>query len=277
MRSGHAGWHGSVLKREKRMSLFIDPDVRMMSELARYESSIVEVANTERIDLAGKLEVAKAEIARELERFFISLTNYDSTQISWRSPALRLAVENVVVTDALRQWHVYQTLAATYRDAYHTQLNSRYQDQYAVYTKLVTQAEGVCLDAGVGIVFNPIRSPGAPVVSTGGAALSGGGWFLCTSWTGAYGSEGAPGEVVQYPAPAGLVISVLTENPPDHATGWNLYAGHTETSMGLQNSVPNALQTAWDLPPAGFRSGRPPGRGQKPDQLLMRRRILRRG
>ena len=63
------------------MSLFIDTDVGMMSELARYESSIVDIANTERIDLAGKLEVAKIEIGRELERFFISLTNCETSHL----------------------------------------------------------------------------------------------------------------------------------------------------------------------------------------------------
>ena len=259
------------------MSLFIDPDVSMMSELARYESSIVEVANTERIDLAGKLEVARAEIGRELERFFISLANYDPALTMWQSPTRTLTIKNVVVTDSLRQWHVYQTLATTYRDAYHSQLNTRYQDQYAVYVKLATEAEGTCLDSGVGIVYNPIRTSGAPVVTTGGAALGGGGWFLCTSWTGANAAEGSAGQIVQYPAPAGVIVSVLTANPPDHATGWNLYAGHTETTMGLQNDLPNTLGPAWDLPPTGFRSGRLPGSGQKPDQLLMRRRILRRG
>ncbi len=259
------------------MSLFIDPDVSMMSELARYESSIVEVANTERIDLAGKLEVAKAEIGRELERFFISLTNYDPAAATWKSPTQSLSIANVVVTETLRQWHVYQTLSATFRDAYHNQLNARYQGQYALYTKLAAQAEGMCLDNGVGIVFNPIRSAGAPVVTTGGGALGGGGWFLRISWTGANGAEGSPGEMAQYPAPAGVVVSVRASPPPDHAAGWNLYVGQTETTLGLQNDHPNAIGSAWELPPTGFRIGRLPGNGQKPDQLLMRRRILRRG
>jgi hypothetical protein len=259
------------------MSLFIDPDVHMMSELARYESSIVTVANTEGIDLAGKLEVARAEIGRELERFFISLTNYDPVQLRWQATSQLLTMRNVVVTEALRQWHVYQTLAATYRDAFHSQLNTRYQDQYAVYAKLATAAEGICLDSGVGIVYSPIRSAGAPVVTTDGGALGGGGWFMCTSWTGVNGAEGAAGEVAQYPSPAGQGLSVTTANPPDHATGWNLYAGVTETSMALQNDTPNAIGSTWNLPAYGFKSGKLSGGGQKPDQLLMRRRILRRG
>ena len=259
------------------MSLFIDTDVSMMSELARYESSIVDIANTEGIDLAGKLEVAKSEIGRELERFFISLIHYEPSHLSQQASGPKLTVVNVVVTAALRQWHVYQTLATTYRDAFHSQLNSRYQSQFAEFTKLASQAEGTCLDTGVGIAWNPIRSAGVPRVTTGGVALGGGGWFLRVAWTGANSTEGAPGEMAQYSAPAGQILSVQAMSPPDNATGWNLYAGESESSLGLQNDTPLGIDSAWNLPPAGFRSGRPPGIGQKPDQLLMRRRILRRG
>ena len=259
------------------MALFIDTDISMMPELARYESSIVDIANTERIDLAGKLEVAKDEIGRELERFFISVTNYDP-QLMWQQFSKpRLTMANVVVTDALRQWHVYQTLAATYRDAFHSQLNTRYQGQFAEFTKLAIQAEGTCLDTGVGVVWKPIPSAVVPVVTTGPEPLGGGGWFLRVGWTDANGAEGAPSEMVQYSAPAGIVLSVRMVNPPDNATGWNLYVGDSETSLGLQNDTPLGTGSVWDLPPMGFISGRPPGNGQKPDQMVMRRRILRRG
>ena len=259
------------------MSLFIDTDASMLPELSRYESSISEVAKTESIDLTGKIEVAKAEIGCELEKFITSLAGSDA-QTMWRESSIaKLTTANVVVTPALWQWHIYQTLAATYRDAYHSQLNTRYQAHFTEFAKLASQAQATCLDTGLGIVWNPVRAAGVPLVRTSSGAMSGGGWFLRVAWTGMGDIEGAPGPMAQYPAPAGESMTIQATNPPVNVTGWNLYAGQIETSLGLQNDVPVAPGSLWILLPSGFRVGRPPGTGQKPDELLRRKRILRRG
>ncbi len=259
------------------MALFIDTDIRMIPELARYESSIIDVANTEGIDLAAKLDVAKSEIGLELERFFASLISYDPA-LFWRPTLLsKLTMGNVVFSDALKQWQVCRTIAVTYRDAYHRQLNSRYQAQYAEFTRLAENAQSNCLDLGVGIVFNPIPAASPPVATVPGGPVTAGGWFLSASWTGANGAEGAPGPTAQYAAPTGIAMAVTSGNPPSNVTGWNIYAGQTESTMGLQNDVPISVGSAWNLPANGFRTGRVPGTGQRHDQLLQRRRILRRG
>jgi len=213
----------------------------------------------------------------ELERFLGSLVNVSDQGMYQTYPIARLTLQNVLVTPALRQWQSYQTLAATYRDAYYSQLNTRYEAQHAEYTKLAAQAESTCLDVGVGIVYDPLPAPAAPVVRTGSDAGSGGGWFLRVTWTGANGAESAPGAMVQYPVQAGETLSVEAVKAPANATGWNLYAGQDESALGLQNDSPVALELTWVLLPSGFRTGRPIGCGQKPDQLLTRRRILRRG
>jgi hypothetical protein len=259
------------------MSLFIDTDLRLIPELACYESSIVDVANTEGIDLSAKVEIAKAEVGLKLQKFFEGLSGSDPNS-EWQSPTARkLTIANVVVTDALKVWNIYEVLAVTYRDAFHRQLNTRYEALYQEFSKLTESAERTCLDVGVEIVYNPIPAGCAVSTTIPGGPVTGGGWFLSIAWTGANGAEGMPGPIIQYAVPEGVSMAVNVVNPPSNASGWNLYAGQTEASLSLQNDAPIQVDSDWSLPLSGFRAGVRPGTGQKPDQILKRKRVLRRG
>jgi hypothetical protein len=51
------------------MALFVDGNPSQLTDLANYESAIVEVAATEGIDLTAKGTVAALEIGLDLQRF----------------------------------------------------------------------------------------------------------------------------------------------------------------------------------------------------------------
>src|SRR5690242_19300321 len=102
--------------------LFTDGPISTVDQLADYESEIRQLASSEGINLETKLRLAQTEIGIEL------LT----TNVQPDSAALAGVVRNdislqqVVITDALRLWHVFATLSSVFRDAYNRKLNDKY-------------------------------------------------------------------------------------------------------------------------------------------------------
>src|SRR5690242_20632984 len=121
------------------MALLTDGDVSTIEDLKSYESAILELANTEGIDLTAKAKLASSEIAAELAPF-----------LAREGHAADLARNGVVVTPSLRLWHMVQTLCVVYRDAYHSQLNDRYKAKWNEYQRLAHRIRGLAFDTGIG-------------------------------------------------------------------------------------------------------------------------------
>ena len=98
------------------MALFTDGAITSIEELSGHDTQLLTVATVEGIDVSRKLALAQDEIAVEVA----SLLGRQAAP-----PAL----EQVVVTPAMKLWHAYRTLEMVYRDAYHSQLNDRYGGQ----------------------------------------------------------------------------------------------------------------------------------------------------
>ena len=111
------------------MALFTDGAISSLEDLRGYESTIYDLASTERIDLSRKLVLAHQELEVELvSRFFRENPN---------------ELAYAVVTPALQLWHTFHTLAVVYRDAYNSHLNDRYQVPGVSRSKLYLLYRGV--------------------------------------------------------------------------------------------------------------------------------------
>ena len=106
-----------------------------------------------------------------------------------------------------------------------------------------------------------------------------------SSWANNGNGESAPSAIVTQPVLAGQVLSLTLSglNPPNGtipqnlgtadgiytpqpATGWNVYAGISGTTLWLQNAAPIPIATtSYTLPSAPLLAGNPMGRGQHPD------------
>jgi len=149
------------------MALFTDGAINETIDLQNYENRILDVASAEGIDLAGKIALAQDEIASELMMFLLKRLPFVESQ--WLpQPATRqqIGVSDVAVTGPLRQWHVHQTLALVYRDAYNNQLNDRYQGKWNEYEALAKTSSKNYLRIGVGLVAGPIPKASPPILST---------------------------------------------------------------------------------------------------------------
>lgn len=242
------------------MGLLTDGIIASLNALRAYDSSVLDVASTEDIDVTAKLALAQKQIEVELGALL------GSSDLS-----------NVVVTEALRQWHMLQSLSLVYLDAYHRQLNDRYSGKWLLYGELAKRAAEALFRIGIGTVDNPIGCAEPPELTPAAGPLPATTYYVQVSWTNGEGQEGSPSEPSVLSAPDGHTLVVRPVNPPAGVTGWNVYAGLSADEAALQNTTPLALAEAWTEPASGLCVGRRPGTGQGPSRYLTLSRILQRG
>jgi hypothetical protein len=237
------------------MALFTDGAISTIEELVGYESSILEVATTEQIDLTVKLGLAQDELGIDLDAF---LSRRNGT------PGLG----NVVVTEPLHKWHTFHTLAMVYRDAYHRQLNDRYLAKWNEYVRLGRWAWDALLRTGVGITSDPLPRGKKPQLSYVPAAVGAATYFVRMAWRNLEQEEGSPSDLAILTVPEGGALVVTAVSPPAGAVSWNVYVGFSAVEQTLQNDVPLGVNESWSEPLTGVRQGDQPGTGQEPEYYL---------
>lgn len=259
------------------MALFTDGAINETIDLQNYENRILDVASAEGIDLAGKIALAQGEIANELIMFLLKRLPF--AELQWLpQPAARqqIGVSDVAVTGPLRQWHVYKTLALVYRDAYNNQLNDRYQGKWNEYEGLAKTSSKNYLRIGVGLVASPIPKASTPILSTTSGNGLASTYYAAVTWVNQAGREGGPSNVAQITTATGQQMAIAVVNPPANAAGWNVYVGQAPNTIGLQNSTPIGLGSAWTMTGA-LTAGAQPGSGQQPTWYVVDHRAIERG
>ena len=251
------------------MALLIDGDISSINDLLKYESSALDTANTEGIDLAAKLEIAETAVRLDIEAF---LKKDYSNSGGWAGGQSTWAVSKVVVTDALKVWHVYSALAAAFRDAYHSQLNDRYKSRWKTFEDLAAGASRTLFDIGVGVVVNPLRRPAPPLLSEAVGTQTAATWCCQISWLTSGGVESAPSPIASITTDPGSALVVAPPDAPDLAARYNVYVGLTQDGITLQNDTPVPVENTWTMPDSGLSAGPFPGNGQQPDRYLLRLR-----
>src|SRR4051794_7767249 len=212
------------------MALFTDGSICSTEDLRQDESSILDVANPEGIELGAKLKLAQREIG-------VAITAFLLEQEAGRSYARDL--NNIVVTDALAQWLSLQSLALTYRDVYNIQNNDRYLGKWKEYDRLAEAAGARFFQVGVGITVDPVAMAALPDCgSAGGGTLPVSSYYVQVAWQSQAGSIGAPSESLPVTTNPGTLLTVRALRPPANATGWLVYVGLSEDEMRQQNPTP---------------------------------------
>jgi hypothetical protein len=255
--------------------LITDGRPNSIEDLRAYESGIIDVATVERIDLKAKLGLAADEIGGEVLDFLVDEGRASDPRATDRR---RLGIFDVVVTPQIKRWHAAQTLAVTYRDAFHNQLNSRYRAQFEEYRDLAREFRFQALRFGVGVVFQPIPRAPLPIVGFAPGTIEATLFYVQVSWVGAGGAESEPSrqtttDAVQYHLPS---ISMDPESAPAGVTGFNVYMGLTPDTLALQNTSPVALGDIFVQSSDVLLNGRAPGAGQEADMFVTGTRVIRR-
>jgi hypothetical protein len=254
------------------MALFTDGSITTIEELVEYESSILDTAKTEGVDLTAKLKLAQEELGAELAGRL--RRRQDSQDVLWATIAPR-GLECVVVTEALHKWHTFRTLSLAYRDAYNQQLNDRYQGKWKEYDRQAEWARHTLFDTGVGMTSSPVPRPDQPDLSGAAGIGAPATYFVRVTWV-SQGLEGAPSDIKALTTLGGA-LTVTAVNPPANVSGWNVYASNSPTGLTRQNDAPMRPGQSWTTPETGLKKGQPAGCGQRPEMYLSLAGVLNRG
>jgi len=241
------------------MALLVDGDVSRIEDLKAQDTSVLDVAASEGIDLEEKLNLAWQEVQAEVEYF-----------LAQEGGAV---VEQVAVNVSMSCWHAWKTLESVYRDAFFSQLNDRYGQRWRHWVSLTEKQRVRVFEMGVRVVSRPVRRPAEVEVSLIAGNHAAGSYWLRATSVDESGQESSPSRVRALGAvgPHGLMVSA------GGTLSWNLYAGARPDSLTLQNEEPMAAGTAWVMPETGLMAGRRMGSGQIPDSTVGRIPRNRRG
>ena len=250
------------------MALFTDENIITLDDLAGQDSTILDLASSEGIDLARKLSIARDEVGAELD-VMLNGSSFGDERVPDHT--------SVVVTMPIRLWLTYYVLELVYRDAFNVQLNERYRGKRDQFHQLARRAADRVMSAGVGIAGAPLPQPAQPQVVETPGSMPAGVYSITASWVNRSGEEScaATAAVAQCKAGGGFVIRV--GDAPANATGWNVFVGTSAETMRQQNSNVIALGDGWLQTTAPLEAGHAPGNGQNPSYTRTLPRILRRG
>ncbi len=255
------------------MALLTDGNPNDTLALQVYESSILDVASTEAIDLGAKLSLATEEVSQDVIDILLDHAWTPDPQSYVRR---RIGVSDVVVTPQIKRWHALHTLEIVYRDAFNNQLNDRYLAKWNEYQNLAKDAREDTMRYGIGLAFIPVPQASQPIFSvvpgTNPATI----YYVQTTWISATGQEGAPSELTTYETPPTSVLMVGMPIPPTVATGFNAYIGLSSTTVTLQNTTAIPVGENFAVA-AALATGSPVGGGQLADIFIIGGRTLRRG
>jgi hypothetical protein len=255
------------------MALFTDGLINAIIDLQTNESSILTVASTADVDLAGKMALAQEDITNQLLLFL--LRRWANLDAQWAQRRTR-GVSDVVVTAPLRQWHVHKTLALVYRDVYNSQVNDRYLGKWNEYEALAKVSCENYFRIGVGIAADPLSKPAPPLLSTGPGGGSAMTYYVAAAWVNAASQESSASEVGQISTSEGEQVTITPANPPPTASGWNVYIGETPDTVTLQNQSPIGINASWTTSGV-LAQGRQVGRGQQATWFLVDYQVIERG
>ena len=255
------------------MALFMDGSISTMEDLVAQESTILDLASTEGIDLTRKLALAQEEVGIDLAVAMLRRGTIDRTAYS----TVQAVLCSVTVSSPLRLWHTFHTLEMAFRDAYYNQLNDRYKEKWNEYKRLSRWAYDRLVELGVGMVGDPIARAEAPSVSLVPGNQPAATYCVTATWINKSGQEGSAAQIQAISAPVGNVLVISPVNAPANATAWNVYVGYSAETMALQNATPLGRQAAWVQPETGIVTGRGPGNGQAPNSTCLMPQVFQRG
>jgi hypothetical protein len=243
--------------------LLTDGSPNTTEDLRIYESSVLDVANTESIDLKVKLKLALEEVSEDV--LDILLENTSMVGLNMRR---MMGVTDVVVTPQLKRWHAVHTLEVFYRDTFNNQLNDRYQAKVQEYHELSRSARLHAMRFGIGLVGYPIPQACLPAITYVAAPLVSTIYYVQVAWVSSSGQVGQPSVMTTAESVAGSAPVIGAIQPPPNAVGFNVYMGTSDANMALQNATAVPVGGSYKIPNSGLVTGPPPGNGQAPDTYI---------
>jgi hypothetical protein len=247
------------------MALLVDGGLVPLPELRVYDSSVLDVASVEQVDLTAKLDLVQRQAVEDMSRMLR------------RKAGSGFPVEQVVATESVRRWWAYRALEMIYRDVYFSQLNDRYGERWHTYERLAVESERQIWQGGLGRNFLPMPRPPAPGVTLGTGTIPAGSYFVAVSWVNSRGEESSLSRTTPISNDALHGITVSASGAPVTAIGFYVYAGVEPESLSRQSSLYTLVGTPWVKSNGALIVGTAPGDGQAADEFYVPGPAVRRG
>ncbi len=255
------------------MALFTDGPMASISDLTLHDSGLITTAGTEGIDVTNKLEVAQNHIETELSAIF---QGQQTIYSPWYAQT-PLDTAHVVVTPALKLWHVYESLTTFYSDVYFNQLNDRYLAKRDQFQGLAKWAKKKFVETGVGLVTDPLPPASQPGFTFQPGSQPGGTFYVCVTYVNAAGEEGTPSIVTAVSVPDGTLLLIGAVNIPLNSNSWNVFVGTNPNHVSRQNPSPIAAGQTWQYTALNAITGPEPGTGQVANTMRLLPLRIQRG
>ncbi|MBV9763122.1 MAG: hypothetical protein JO340_21345 [Acidobacteriaceae bacterium] len=259
------------------MALFTDADVVTLDDLTEFETALVQVASSHGINVDTKIQLAANAIS---DRVLLWLLNVGPSDPQWMNRR-SLGLSTVVVTPTLQRWLCFESLSRFFAEAYNVQLNTRFQGKWTEYQTAAKDVADTVFMSGIGIVYNPLPKPAMPLVAIETGTISPQALYIQTAWVDSHGDEGAlsPVNGIILDGTSSIVVGMAEGvlQAPTTASGWNLYAGTSDSEVSRQNNAPLAIGSTWILPVTGLIAGPQPVNGQQPNFYIPLSRQIQRG
>lgn len=251
------------------MPLFVDGQISSISDLKQYESSILELAAGQGIDLTTKLTLAERELG-------IAISEVLTRRRTWWGTGHGLG--SVLVTEPLLHAHILWTLSLVYRDLANSQLNDRHLAKYKEYAQLAEQARRQLFEAGLGICGAPVRRADQAALSeVSGGLLTNRTYYVRVAYVASNGSTGALSPLATADVQSGFRLRVSQSHLDNSGTQWHVYVGATEDDVTRQTDSALGPTDVWAESTSGLRGDLPVLPLQTPDYFIAQNRELMRG
>jgi hypothetical protein len=241
------------------MALLVDGSVCAIQDLIDQDAGLSDTAQNSNINLSTKIRLAGDDLSSTIG-FWLTRSN----------PVVVIArVEQVVITPLLRLWATMHTLEMVYRDAYFSQLADRYKDKWNEFVSLNAEARKNFVNAGLGIVRDPVKAAAAPLLGVRPAPGPGGTFYASVAWVNAEGQAGQPSVPSSLAVPDGNLLTVSAVNPAPNVSGFNVYAGTSLADLYQQNDSAVLPGSPYLLALSATKSsGTRAGDGQAPESIV---------
>ncbi len=254
------------------MALFVDGPACTIDDLSDQDTGLLDVVQTNNINVSTKLRLAVEEIRTDLQLWLNRPR--PTLEILWGAI---LRIEQIVITPPLKRWETMHALALVYRDAYFSQLVNRYQEKWQEYARLARDASESFIASGLGLVNDPLIQAAPPALSATPGPQHGGTFYASVAWVNSTNQVGASSYASSITLADGNLMTVAVTGAPANAVGFNVYAGASLTAMFQQNTVPVPVGAIFLYVPGQPAQGPLPGTGQTPDYMRPLARTILRG
>jgi hypothetical protein len=253
------------------MAMLLDGPPATIADLTVRDSDLLDVCETEGIDLTAKLQMVAVDVQVTVDSLLSSM----QPCYSWmreRFPSLR----HIAVTAQLKLWYTFATLRSVYQDLYYSRLNDRYQAKMKMFREEETGALDDLRTVGLGVVHDPLPQAVAPTVVMVPSTDAGGTVYLAVTYVNQRGEQGLASLPVEADIPANNSATVSLSSLAENAQGWNLFAGVSPGPLYQQNTQTLGPLATVTVAADTLGTGPMPGVGQHANVLYpIPRRILR--